>query len=75
MTTVRLATLGRIQSGEETGRVVEVLDDTTRTGGYLIFTYADIDRSPEVFDSWVENLESVEKYFEESGWEIDWLER
>lgn len=74
MTEIPIGALGRIQAGDELGRVVEVVDDTARTGGYLIFTYADADRSPEVFDSWVESLEDVGKYFAESGWEIDWLD-
>ena len=74
MSYVRLGTLGRIQAGEELGRVVEVIDDTVRTGGYLIVTYADTARSPDVFDSWQADLADVERYFEEMRWEITWLE-
>jgi hypothetical protein len=74
MTTVRIQTLGRITAGKERGRVVEVEDDSANTGGYLIFTYADSDRSPEVFDAWVESLGAVQTYFDGFGWEIEWLE-
>ena len=74
MSDVRLGTLGRIVGGEEVGRVVEVLDDSPRTGGYLIFTYADVERSPDVFDSWQATLADVESYFEESHWEVEWIE-
>jgi hypothetical protein len=73
MTAVRVGTLGRIVAGEESGRVVEVLDDSARTGGYLIFTYADADRSPDVFDSWQDSLAEVQRYFNESRWEVEWL--
>ncbi len=66
--------LGRITAGVEVGRVVEIVDDSARTGGFLIFTYADFDRSPEVFDGWVETWAQVGGYFEESGWEIEWTE-
>ncbi len=66
-------TLGRILAGQEAGRYVEVLDDTRNSGGFLIFTYADAGRSPEVFDAWVETLADIETYFLESSWEIEWL--
>jgi hypothetical protein len=66
--------LGRITTGDELGRVVEIVDDSDRTGGFLIFTYADFDRSPEVFDGWVETFADVGSYFDESGWEIEWAD-
>ncbi len=73
MPNVQVATLGRILAGEEAGRFVEVIDDSASSGGYPIFTYADADKSPEVFDSWVGTFEDVERYFAESGWTIEWL--
>jgi hypothetical protein len=72
---LRLDTLGRITNGTEAGRVVEVVDDAENTGGFLIFTYADLNRSPEVFDSWVASIVDVELYFDDAGWEIDWVDR
>jgi hypothetical protein len=71
---IRLETLGRILEGDETGRVVEVWDDSANTGGFLIFTYADVDRSPEVFDAWVATMADVESYFAESNWRVHWAE-
>ena len=65
---VRIGALGRILKGDEEGRVVEVVDDAENTGGWLIFTYADADRPPEVFDSWVRSRIEVDRYFDESGW-------
>jgi hypothetical protein len=72
---VRLDTLGRILAGQEAGRVVEVVDDAVNTGGFLILTYSDVDRSPEVYDSRVESIVDVELYFGEKGWDIEWLDR
>lgn len=69
---IPIGVLGHILSGKEAGRVVEVLDDSERTGGFLIFTYADEDRSPDVFDGWVETFGDVKRHFQESGWDIAW---
>jgi hypothetical protein len=70
---LRIGTLGLIKAGREAGRYVEVLDDSQHTGGFLIFTYSDADRSPEVFDAWAESIVEVEAYFDESSWEIEWV--
>jgi hypothetical protein len=67
-------TIGNIVAGDELGRVVEVVDDSENTGGYLIFTYADLDRSPEVFDVWVESIVDAELYFDDHGWRVEWVE-
>jgi hypothetical protein len=72
MSGIPLSTLGRITAGQETGRFVEVVDDNESTGGFLIYTYADDARSPEIFDAWVETIADVESYFEESGWQVAW---
>ena len=70
---IPLGMLGRIVNCEGARRAVEALDDSERTGGYLIFTYADTARSPEVFDSWVEDRQGVKTFFRDSGWQIEWL--
>lgn len=74
MREIRLGTVGEIVTGVEAGRFVEVLDDWSGSGGFLIFTYENRDRSGETFDSWVENIIDVERYFDESGWEIAWAD-
>jgi hypothetical protein len=74
MRDLRLGTLGRIKAGQELGRIVEVIDDSENSGGFLIFTYADMDRAPEVFDSWVESIIDVDVYFDASGWEVEWAD-
>lgn len=69
---IRLHVLGEILSGDEVGRFVEIIDDARNTGGYLIVTYADAARSPDIFDAWVESIVDVELYLEEAGWTIQW---
>jgi hypothetical protein len=67
--------MGRIVAGKsQAGRTVEVVDDQNNTGGYLIFTYADVNRSPEVFDTWVQSFSDVEAYFDDLGWEVEWAD-
>jgi hypothetical protein len=73
MADVRIGVLGRILEGDQKGRIVEVIDDAANTGGWLIFTYADTNRSPEVFDNWVPTRADVDRFFDESGWQIEWL--
>lgn len=69
---VPIGRLGRILAGPETGRTIEVVDDSEATGGFLIFTYADFDRSPEIFDVWVETYSDVLACFKETGWQVEW---
>lgn len=74
MRTLRLGVLGHIVAGDDTGRFVEVRDDTDASGGILILTYESVDRSGNAYDSWVESIADAELYFAESGWEIEWPE-
>jgi hypothetical protein len=69
---IRLGATGRITRGEEAGRFVQVIDDSENTGGFLILTSADSEGNVEAFDNWVESIVDVERYGEESAWEIDW---
>lgn len=74
MRDLRLGTVGRIASGIDAGRFVEVLDDFESSGGFLILTYDNADRSGDAYDSWVESIIDVELYFDEAGWEVLWLD-
>ena len=69
---IKVGAIGEIVAGDETGSFVKVLDDTKNTGGFLILTSS----TPEMkdgFDNWVENENSLNQYFIESGWIIRWL--
>lgn len=68
----RIGKLGRIRSGEHAGFFVRVQDDSKSTGGYLILLWRE---SPaEGYDYWVENLNELDQFLAESGWDIKWLE-
>ncbi len=73
MTTIKTGVIGQILAGEDVGRFVEVSDDTASSGGFLILTYDNVDRSGDAYDSWVESFPDVENYFEESRWVVQWL--
>jgi hypothetical protein len=73
MRDLRVGVLGRIVAGDDTERFVEVLDDTNSSGGFLILTYDNVDRSGNAYDSWVESIIDVELYFAESGWDVEWM--
>jgi hypothetical protein len=68
---IRIGKKGRITKGTSAGWFVLVDDDSENTGGFLILTAKDIDFE-DGFDNWVENMSSLEQYFQEAGWEIEW---
>ncbi len=69
---IKIGVVGEIVAGDEIRSFIKVVDDTEKTGGFLILTSS----TPEMkdgFDNWVENEKSLSKYFIESGWIIRWL--
>ena len=74
MATLKIGVVGRIVAGEETGRYVEILDDSAATGGFLVCLYQRPDRSGEGFDYWVEKIEHAQAFLDDCGMEVEWLE-
>ena len=71
---IEIGKIGIIESGDEAGFHVQVIDDSESTGGYLILTGKNLsDPNTEAFDSWVANEQELESYFNESKWQIKWL--
>ncbi len=71
---IEIGKIGLIESGDDEGSQVKVLDDSESTGGFLILTGKNLsDPNSEAFDSWVENIEELHGYFKESNWVIKWL--
>jgi hypothetical protein len=69
---IKVGVVGKIDAGDEVGSYVKVIDDTTNTGGYLVLTAVSPDMS-DAFDNWVEDRESLSRYFEESRWAVTWM--
>ena len=66
---------GRIVHGDEVGRFVRVEPD--ELGHFLIITSPnrDVVHGDEgVYDGWVEDEPSLNQYFAEAGWIVEWLE-
>ncbi|MFJ6687053.1 hypothetical protein [Streptomyces werraensis] len=65
---------GRILSGFYEGYFVKLHDDSKITGGCYIFLVNDLTSPTDGGDYWVESLEDLDAFVEESKWEIEWLE-
>ncbi len=72
---MKIGKVGLIEEGDMKGWYIRVDDDTINTGGFLILynSYPDM-LSSSGYDEWVENKESLKDFFEESSWNIKWLE-
>ncbi|GHU07590.1 hypothetical protein AGMMS50225_04760 [Betaproteobacteria bacterium] len=68
---IEVGKIGKIVAGQEQGCYVKVIDDEVNTGGFLILTAT----APDMlagFDSWVEDRETLQRFFEEAEWLIEW---
>ena len=66
---MRLNTNGRVVNGDHRGWTVRVEPDRPLPPyGYYIF----ITKDDEGYDDWVPDRESLDGYFLESGWDVDW---
>ncbi|AWF80508.1 hypothetical protein BTJ40_06620 [Microbulbifer sp. A4B17] len=71
---IEIGRIGLIESGDEIGCQVKVVNDSENTDGFLILTGKNLrDPKVEAFDGWVENEKELSGYFEESKWVIKWL--
>jgi len=70
---IKIGTIGKIVKGDDSGCWIKIEDDSQNTGGFLIHQ-SETTTFAEGSDDWVENLEALEGYFQESMWEIDWVE-
>jgi hypothetical protein len=69
---IKINHIGIIETGNEAGSYVKIIDDSVNTGGFIILT----GNSPDLhdgFDNWVEDMKSLQKYFHESRWRVKWL--
>lgn len=70
---IKLGRVGKIVEGEERGNYVKVVNDEVNTGGWFLVLVAKANDMRDGFDSWVENKQALQRFFDESKWVIDWL--
>lgn len=71
MPNIRIEKTGQIIRGDDAGSYVKIIDDRNNTGGYLVL----VSNSPEFsdgYDDWVESVDALKEYFQESKWDIQW---
>lgn len=72
---IKFNVIGKILQGDDVGCYIRVVHDEKDTGGFYIFQSDSIDfKSTRSFDAWVESIGQLQSFFEESSWEIEWLE-
>ena len=57
--------------GDDLGKHVKVLDDAKSSGGFLILI-GDGEAMKDGHDYWVEDLATLEGFFRQSGWIVEW---
>lgn len=72
---IKFNTLGVILNGVNPGeKFIKIIDDQENTGGFLILLSSnDKFSSFDSYDDWVENLEILKEYLQESHWIIKWV--
>jgi hypothetical protein len=74
--TIPLNVEGRIVNAACEGHFVRVEDDRANTGGFFVYEWwsgSDGPNDKGAFDSWVESEETLNRFFAESEWTVQWL--
>lgn len=71
---IQFGKVGHIRSGDEAGMYVKVQELPDSPPSYLVLMAHDADFKEGYGDYWVEDRESLEGFFAESGWAVDWLD-
>lgn len=70
---IKINTVGKILTGHQAGWYVKIQDDREDSGGFLILTAESSEWNGKGFDNWVEDEDSLQKFFIQAGWTILWL--
>ena len=71
---IKLDTFGKIIEGDDSGGFVKIEKvPESRTGAFYIFQCSERTfTSQPVYDAWVEDMESLNQFFLDSKWKVDW---
>lgn len=69
---IKLDTVGRILTGRDKGGYVKVQFDS-KVGFYIFQSNSSRFNTPETYDGWAEDEESLNLFFQQCGWKIDWF--
>ncbi|MGW2331548.1 hypothetical protein ACWC5C_38160 [Streptomyces sp. NPDC001700] len=64
--------VGHILTGDEAGKNVKIQELSDSPPSYLVLVARDRDFRDGCGDYWVEDRESLEAFFAEGGWIVDW---
>ncbi|KRA41546.1 hypothetical protein [Pseudoxanthomonas sp. Root630] len=72
---IKIDSVGDVLNSARVGHKIRVVDDSTASGGFIIYEWWDGSSGPNTkgdFDSWVPDEDSLHQFFTEAGWSIDW---
>ncbi|MFG2264767.1 hypothetical protein [Streptomyces sp. NPDC048720] len=69
---IRIGRVGEIISGDESGKFVKIDELPDSPPSYLILLAYDRAFSSGCGDYWVEDQESLEQFFDEGRWVVNW---
>jgi len=67
MNNIKLNTQGIITDGEYRGWYIYIQEDLENTGGYYVFFEKTLEKDSEGYDAWMEDFNSLKKYFSTDG--------
>jgi hypothetical protein len=69
---IKLDRVGKILTGRDQGGYVKVHFDS-KVGFYIFQSNSPKFNTPETYDGWAEDEESLNLFFEQCNWTIDWF--
>ncbi|MEU8971564.1 barstar family protein [Streptomyces monashensis] len=72
---LKIGEVGRITAGDEAGQFVKIEELPDSPPSYLILLAHDLEFTRGRGDHWVEDLPSLEQFFAEGKWIVEWLDR
>lgn len=69
---IKIGKVGRIVSGDDAGKFVRVDELPDSPPSYLILLAEDQDFKRGCGDYWVEDFPSLEEFFTEGQWTVEW---